>query len=220
MSTAADDERSALARLNLGLRLRLVELVVVLPLLALAFAYQHPVAVWFQRASWILGPVSGFLLISGANGCGARPAGLAFGMATAAEAYAAFMGFYGSPVALEQVPFASSTAEILGLIGLVSMVSSLRGSAEDASAPNLLRLCYRASANIWVTLACVILVRLVTWQVGLDGLPSTIVTGVVIAFAAVALMSVLTASEGVRALGDKPPAAPEEEAAAEGHRPQ
>ncbi len=203
--SAAAEERAALRRFNTGLRLRAVELLVALPALALAEAMHHPTAAWFQGAIWILGPLSGLLLVSGANGFGARAAGLAFSMAVFAEGYASVMGFYGSPVAMDQVPVASAAAEILALIGLLSMVAALRGSAEDAKSPGLVRRTYRAGANVWVTLACVLLVRMVIWQVGLGGLPSLIVAGSVLAFAGVAVISVIGCVEAVRALGDPPP---------------
>lgn len=202
--SAAAEERAALRRFNTGLRLRAVEIMVALPALALAEIFRHPLAAWFQGAVWILGPLSGLLLVSGANGFGARAAGLAFSMAVFAEGYASVMGFYGSPVAMDQVPVATAAAEILALIGMLSMVAALRGSAEDLKSPGLVRRTYRAGANVWVTLACVLLVRLVVWQVGLDGLPSLIIAGSVVMFAGVAIISVIGTVDAVITAGETP----------------
>lgn len=220
--TAAAEERSALRRFNVGMRLRAVEVLVAMPVLALAEAFRHPLSGWFQGAVWVLGPLSGILLVSGANGYGARAAGLAFSMAVFAELYASVMGFYGSPVAMDQVPIATAAAEVLALIGLLSMVAAMRGEAEDAGATALVRRTYRAGANVWVTLACVLLVRMVVWQVGLHGLPSTIVAGAVVAFAGVALLSVIGVVDATVRLGEAPsePDAAEPSPKADDQRPR
>ncbi|MCB1641453.1 MAG: hypothetical protein KDI37_06955 [Xanthomonadales bacterium] len=193
-------EESALARFTLGLTIRTVMAAVGVPLLVLATQYDHPLGPWLHRLLWVVGPLGGVLMASGAQGFRTHAAGLAFGLATASEIYAAFMGFYDSPLSVEQVPVAEAITELLGLIGMLSMVASIRGSAEDAQAPALVARCHRASANLLVAFVCLLIVRVVMWQGGFAGLSAIIIAGVVVAFVTVALLNVLSVTGGLRSL--------------------
>lgn len=193
MATWFFDEqiRTGLKRMALGLQVRAILAAVGIPLWTWAVENRHPGQAWIEGAFWIIAPLADLLMTSGAYRIGAKAGGVALIITTVLDLYAATVGLSGSVIGLEQVPFATSGAELMAIIGTVSVLAWLRGPIEDIDHDYLEGRIYRAMTLIVVGGACALMVRAVMWQGMFEGLAALIVAGSVVALMVLALMAVI-----------------------------
>jgi hypothetical protein len=187
-----EDMRSGLKRLAFGLQVRIVLVAIGIPLWVWMMQTRHPQQAWVEGAFWLVCPLTDLMMAWGAHRMGSRAGATALLLAGLANLYAGLIGFSGSALGRGQIPFAMGFAELVALIGVFSTLAFLRGPVEDSGHGGLSSRIYKAMAHVFISLACILIVRSVMWQGYFAGLAATIVASVVVVLVIIALLEVVS----------------------------